>query len=486
MHQCEVNSNNIAANVDAELYRMFFIGRSNNFTVTECQANSNTGGTMLGDLRGFSPLDSSNLVFDGCQANNNHTNASDPSANAGIICFFLQNGGVLPVETNIIRNCQANFNRIDDAGAGRVIGTEAYIAGIFVQRSAIIDHCQSSYNSIGSADVVQYVEGFIASGSPGFSTSSVENVIISNSSFDNNTGGEFGLGIDLDAFSRDGDVASVFNITISNCSTSSNGSYGIFAGKFFQVPPDDSLFRNVEIIDCVCNRNGNGSLAPDAGGISVDGVGVLTIKDTVSNIVIKNCQVNDTFSSSGIANGIRVRRAKDVVIEDTNVFNTAADAGVAHGILFDTVKDSKIIRTQLHGNQNSGVELVGDNTDIAIIESVAMDNDIGFDFAAGSSASCCLVQDSRALSNKSAGFVHDIRPLATTFIGNEAQCNGKCRADNFEIHGGRISLYELSWTDGLMKNISGEPTISRWTNIIAGPTKIHKHHSSSSSHKRHH
>lgn len=425
LNECQVNSNNIAANIDGELYRMVFIGRSSNFTITKCQANSNTGGVMLGDLRGFSPLDSSNLVFDGCQVNKNHTDASDPSANAGILGIFLQNTDVLPAEPNIIRNCQVNFNRIDDGGAGR-IDTEGVIAGIVVQRSAIVDHCQSSNNSIGTADVIQYVEGLIAYGLPGATTSSVENVIISNCSFNNNTGGELGIGIVIDPFSSDGDVASIANITISNCSASSNGTYGISAGKFFQLPPDDSLLRNIEITDSICNKNGNGSLTPDAAGIFIDGVGVLTVEDTVSNILIKNCQVYDTASTLS-ANGIRVRRANNVVIENTNVFNTTADGGQAHGILFDNVTNSKILRTQVHGNQNNGVELVGDNSNIMILNSIAIDNDKGFSVARDSSLTAAIIQGNRALDNTSVGFEHATlspQPFDTAYLNNYAQNNG--------------------------------------------------------------
>ncbi len=456
MHRCQISNNTIATNVAGELYRMLFIGSSSNITVTECQANSNTAATLLGYLRGFSPFESSNLVFDGCQVNNNFAEAVDSNFDGGIVGIWLQTNGVGIVENTVIRNCQVNFNTIADGGAGRV-SAEAVIAGISLQGSGIIDHCQVNNNSIGTTDAIQYVEGLILYGPL------VKDIVVSNSSFDNNIGGEVGAGIVVLTYTDGGD--NEFNTTISNCSASSNQGIGIWPGKFFEFGPDSSLLRNLKIVDCVCNRNGSETF--DSAGIFIDGIEGF---DTVSNILIKNCQVNDTFSGVSAA-GIRVRGATNVVVEDTNVFATVgSDTSVpAHGILFDTVQNSKIIRTQVHGNQNSGIELVGDNSTVALIEVVAMDNDVGVHFAANSTFDCSLVQDSRALNNATAGFSYEPATLTTTFIGNESQCNGECVDFNYDNLNTRINLQELSWTNGAITNVNpavGQAAIgARFTNI---------------------
>jgi len=172
------------------------------------------------------------------------------------------------------------------------------------------------------------------------------------------------------------------------------------------------------ITDSVFNRNGNNST--DAFGIVI-----LPLDLGASNILIKGCQIYDTFAGFSAA-GIKVSNASNVVIEDTNVFNTTADDD-GHGILFDTVSDSKIIRTQLHGNQDSGVELVGDNTNVAILNSIAIDNDIGFSITTGSSLVQGAIQGNRAMGNTSAGFEHAAVlpvPFDTAYQNNFAQNNG--------------------------------------------------------------
>ncbi len=120
------------------------------------------------------------------------------------------------------------------------------------------------------------------------------------------------------------------------------------------------------------------------------------------------------------------------------------------------------------------VELIGDNSDIAIIECVAMDNDIGFEFAAGSTASCCLVQDSRALSNTTAGFKYAASPtpFTVTFIGNEAQCNGTTPStDNYALGTNKIPLQSLSWTTGIRTNIGATTDAlgARFANMYMAP-----------------
>lgn len=225
------------------------------------------------------------------------------------------------------------------------------------------------------------------------------------------------------------------------------------------------------------------------GGISVRALGL----ESCASSVVENCEMrNFTSSGNGIleiissntvmvqsvdvsgiaftgltpAGAIHVVSSTDVVIEHSHANRTISLNSAGHGILIDTCLDSKVIGSQMHGNDDSGVELVGDNTSIALIECVAMENDFGFDFAQTSTATCCLVQDCRALSNTVIGFAHLTGPLTTTFIGNEAQCNGQI---DYLINGGEINLQALSWFDGSIFDLNGGAALgARFTNITAG------------------
>ena len=74
------------------------------------------------------------------------------------------------------------------------------------------------------------------------------------------------------------------------------------------------------------------------------------------------------------------------------------------GIFFNGVTNSKIIHSEAFGNRTSGIQLSGSNRGISIIKCVVTGNEKGIEFTAGSTASCCLVQDCRANNNKGAGF----------------------------------------------------------------------------------
>lgn len=266
---------------------------------------------------------------------------------------------------------------------------------------------------------------------------------------------------------------------------------------------------NVAVTDCVFNNNASetedgasirfadgssavikGCLIRDTGafytaaGISASNASELVIEDTtingtaaigdgrgiafdsVNNSLIVRTQIHATIGGAD-ASGIYAVEGTNVVVQDTNVYGTSAE-GEAHGILFDTMSASKIIRSQVHENTNAGVELIGDNDSIAIIESIAMYNDIGFDFTESSTASCCLVQDCRAISNETYGFVHATSPVTTTFIGNEGHCNGELASDSYSING-VISLQELDWGTGDLTVIDGNAVLgARFTNLRAG------------------
>jgi hypothetical protein len=107
-----------------------------------------------------------------------------------------------------------------------------------------------------------------------------------------------------------------------------------------------------------------------------------------------------------------------------------------------------------------------------------MDNDVGVNFAPGSTATCSLVQDSRALHNTTTGFSYPAySPLTVTFIGNEAQCNGPCSCYGANDYAGlndRINLQRLRLSDGSLKSLNpkdkGAAALgARFTNLTVTP-----------------
>lgn len=443
MHQCETSNNTDSAGAiatpDTEDYMLLFLG-CENCQVTEHLSNNNSCTAPIAYFIGTMVADSNSMVLDECQSNSNF------AAELNILPFDSQLIGFWiapyfdgPVNDNVLKNSQSNFNQVADGGAGRTSGG-ANVRGIEMASSGIITHCQVNHNSMGTTGDIQAVWGIFAP--------SAKDITISHSSADNNTGGGAAFGIEIIQCER---------VVVSHCSASSNSFYGLLLGD----PNFGGPCNDVEIIDCVCHGNGTNAFTFPLVGPA--GIGIFA---SSTNIFIKGCQVYDTFANGYSTAGINAVQGSNVVIEDCNIFKTTSTTGAGFGILFDTLTDSKIIRTQVHENQNCGVELVGTNTNVAIIDSIAIDNNLGFNFASGSIASYCLVQDCRALSNTTCGFQYAAStPLTTTFIGNEAQFS----ADNYLIIGGIISLQSLSWTTGNVTHKTGDSNTGPWTNFEAVP-----------------
>lgn len=571
LYRCETSNNTNVAPGPESGDNQVLIFASDNVVVTEHYANNNSCAQPYAQNLIYYSLFSNNTIFDGCQANNNSM------AELAVLdsSFSMLSGFTIQSDSCIIRNSQANFNTVIDGGTRPA--TRGQLGALYpiwvLGNNTLIDHSQANNNVMETTGLSQSVVGILVD--------VVSNTTILHSTMNNNSGGEVAAGIDL--FQADG-------AQVRNCTANNNGGWGIGSDYYFF--PSGPV-TNAEIIDCECHGNGGDAFSA---GIFING----------NNVLVKGCHVNDTASDvtpasiSGDLAGIIVQSASNVVIEDSSVFNSRSintEASIetsfkAHGILFDSVTDSNIVRTQEHGNENAGVELVtssyipfvftnpaalapirafytrfgpsitssinasgeladptnactslsndlagkigivirdgscgsakfvldteaahalatliidntgnpgnfagspnqtkvalvisqedgeallralqnnpgltltletvpfSDNDTISIIESTAKGNDIGFEFAAGSTATCCLVQDSRALNNKTAGFVHGITPLTTTFIGNEAQCNGTKAEDNYVIAdpaNNAINLQEYAWNDGTFKNIS--------------------------------
>ncbi|MBS0635415.1 MAG: right-handed parallel beta-helix repeat-containing protein [Verrucomicrobia bacterium] len=420
----------LVANTDIVEDNIVYLQSCDSFKITNHQSNNNSCTATILTFTGYYTLNSTNIIIDGCQANNNlvATQSAHPNIIAQLIGIYINTN----TETCIVRNCQANFNTVNNGNTRP--GTFASVAGIEIQDGAfevLIDNCQACYNTMNTTGALQqaigiYIFANAASGS---------NITISNCIADNNRGGEKGLGI----LSRYPDL-----VTIKNCSASSNSRYGISIGTISF--PNSGSNTNVQIFDCTCYLNGNNSSTS---------AGILLIGTNSINVHIKNCEVNDTFSNAG-ASGIEVIRGINVTIEDTNVFGTTSSTGTANGILLNNCSDSKIIRAQLNRNKNAGVELISTNSRITIIDCSAVSNGKGFEFASGSTASCCLVQNNKAINNTTAGFVYAASPtpFTVTFMGNEAQCNGTTAStDNFSLGTNKIPLQSLSWSTGISTQI---------------------------------
>ncbi len=463
------NNQDIAGNSatpDSEDYQLLLL-HCQNCTIFDHQAANNTSTAPVFYFYLIAILDSSNVVCDSSQANSNEISelAVIPGFSSIMLAIDMDAYyGDMPTKNNVIRNCQANFNRIDNAPANP--NDSMFIAYRTGGGDTIIENCQANDNFVGSlsGDLLQtYCLGIVAG-------AELNNVVIANCQANNNSGGELGIG-----YTIVGD--NVHNIKIQNCTGNSNSSFGVLLVN----DNPDAPSNNIEIIDCTFAQNGGGN--PVAGetyygpvtaaGIASFNRGAFGVAG-MTNILIKGCTILDTFSTeaaTGFPVGIYFTLNQNVVIEDTNVFNTTTASSLGgYGILFDSLTDSKIIRTQVHTSQNSGVAIVGENETLAIIECVALDNNIGFDFSAASSVVCSLVQDSRALYNVTSGFNYGSLPLTVTFIGNEAQCNGEAADDNFAGLNSLINLQELSWTDGSITPInpigSGQAALgARFTNI---------------------
>jgi len=580
LHRCETSNNidivgtTVDSNLDVEDFMLNLIS-CDNFIITEHQSNKNSCTQKITYFVGTAALNSNGVVFDGCQSNGNL--AAElvvfPFA-SGMVVFWITSyfgASANATNSNVIRNSQANFNRVTRGGTGRTTAAPGYLFGMEVARYCDIDRCQANRNIMEDAQPFTLVLGILHG-------------TISNSEANDNFGGQFAAGLGFNQ-----PALELTNQSIVNCSACFNGNIGITLGN--PLSPAQAITQgNLTIIDCVCK--GNGGAAGKASGIILQ-----PVTGGNTNVLIKGCQVYDTGTafSTDVA-GISVTNGKNVVIEDTEVFNTsqatqlvvtttmlppivaaytinsprntlpitasavvtnptnactaitaipgkiaivlrdgacgsgtfvnntniggavatiivtccgtavtnyggtttqtavvvteadgnalvaalAANPGAlvtitvaqpttGAGIYLKDVRDTKILRTELISNLTSGIRLEGNNSDVAIIECVAMNNNIGFDFTATSTASCCLVQDCRALSNKTSGFVHATSPLATTFIGNEAQCNGANAAANYVIASGVINLQELNWSLGAYSQITGSGAVlgSHFANVRA-------------------
>lgn len=97
-----------------------------------------------------------------------------------------------------------------------------------------------------------------------------------------------------------------------------------------------------------------------------------------------------------------------------------------------------------------------------MINSAAKENLIGFRLDSGSNVNFFL-EGNVALNNLGSGFFHQPAVLTSAYLSNYARDNGT----NYSIAGGIIQLHTLDLSTGVYANTSGDPRLTKLTNIQA-------------------
>ncbi|AYV76807.1 MAG: hypothetical protein Barrevirus1_29 [Barrevirus sp.] len=308
-----------------------------------------------------------NLVVEYAQANENIADelvvTAAGSANSELTGFFV--GSIAGLD-GLMRYCQANDNVVKNGGSPRTTTLGNLNPIEIAATGVIVDTFQASNNVMNTILPNQFVNGIITNGST--------DIDILNSTADNNSGGFV-----VYAFQT---FSGSDRITLKGCSARNNRGYGIAIGDPLFL---DDFSNNVTIVDSFFLKNFHDTI--ETFGMFLKG----------TNILVKESEVTGTNSDKANATGIKAFSANNVVIQDTDVFTTTAPGFVGSGIVFDAVVDSKILRCQVHENQNDGVQLT----------TTSLNN---------------LVQDDYAVSNGGIGF-NDLSTFANVWLGNKAQAN---------------------------------------------------------------
>lgn len=419
-----------------------FIGLCEDVMLAGFQANNNIALAAVDNLYGVHTFNSDGILIGDSRITNNqaaglNVYTSTPSAVIGI--FHESPDGSITITKTI-----ANGTTCTNGGTRTLSDAQGFVAGIVAYGKAYLDHTQASEGFMGTTGTQTNVYGAMFA--------STLDVIVATSYFEDNNGGDYSAGI---CFVPTADDTEEAVRSVINSSASFNNGYGVIV---VPNPSGPSAFSNLLIDNTILNQNNHATLEAAGAFFNVTGA---------DNIYISGSEINGNFSSGAPAFGIFVANASNVVISGSHVLETAGTLG--YGIFFDTITDGEVYSSRCCGNQTTGIELDGSNSGIVLLECLAQDNSTGFSFAQTSTASCCLVQDCRAISNANFGFEHATSPLTTTFVGNEAQCNGSVEGDNYVINGGVINLQQLSWTTGDFTVVTGTDERSRWSNIVAVP-----------------
>lgn len=445
---CET-SNNIdiagsSVNDDTEDYLLnFFLCDS--CTVTAHKSNDNRcEPEPIAYFQACGVLDSTNIVFDRCEFNNNIVQELLLwDFQASFIVVYIAPYFTDISSNFVLSNCQINGNQVINSGGPRfTLPTAALMFGMDLFGSNyLFENCQFNGNQMGGAQPFTITEGL---------HSHAENVKILNSTFNSNIGGSDAAGL--------GTASGAFHMKLEGSTFNGNGRHGLVLGIPSAIPTQ-IVAHEVVVENCEFINNGSGAVIDDTSGIKI-----YPGAESSKNIVIKGCQILDTISTStdnGNAAGIYVIAGTNIVIEDTNVFNTTSSLFAGHGIVFEDCTDSKILRSQVHGNQDAGVRLNGLLDNITIVDNIAKGNDKGFTVPGVLTDG--VLQGNRAQGNTTVGFEHSSFfpvPFSTVYQNNYAQNNGI----NYNINN-IIQRHEYNVATATYIFAEGNTDLPEFTNI---------------------
>lgn len=461
---------------------------TNDVTCKNIQCNNN----QLGDIQTFNGISivSDDSSVDTLQFNNNSiTSLIFPLPfDANVSGLIIAGGNNVSCKNLIAQgNSVANGGqtRPDDSVRGLLNGVwiENYPDFGILSQNVSVNSIQFVGNTMGTTSPFTYVAGI-------FMDNGV-NVSVKDGYIAQNSGGQIASGIYNSTYF---DSTGSLNVVIEDSTVFDIGqkpSLAVVTTPAILAPipatftinsPRDTLPISLKTAEVTNPTNACSAITPIAGEIA------LVLRDGAcdSATFVDNTQVGQAVATiivtccgapvNGYA-GTTTQTAVVISEEDGNalVAALASKPGTkvsieflfpetGAGIIYKDVANSKIIRSEAFGNRTSGIQLSGTSTGLSVIECVTTGNNKGIEFTADSSASCCLVQDCRAINNVQAGFECLLTPFDVTFVGNEAQCN----TPNFAVPAAvNISLQTFDNSTGVFENVgtSNAALGSRFTNI---------------------
>lgn len=402
-------------------------------------SESNDNVITVADSSGFAPIhvrSCLDTVIDGCQADRNQLPVSTD--------LFFRAIYVADSPRNVITNSQANDNFAQLLG---VVEFPLEFVGIRLlvttgQNDTVISNCQVSGNRVADG----------GSGRTGFAFGNLFGIHIDadiNPGLENRTAVESCQVSDNQMLS-DSDkqfVAGMFlvvgiDITVSNCSVDGNRGgeevYGILVSSGVSGEAINS--RNVRILNSTANDNISRNYSA---GILLAGDSSTDVKSSVENVEVIGCQVNRNNTTGGPPFGIALQNARGCSIIDCEMDRNPNGfySGVKTGLFSDPTQIS---------TANSVINCsVKEGVNGFVLDTTSNNN--------------FLFEGNVALNNAGVGFYHAPATLTSTYLSNFARDNGT----NYFINGGIIQLHTLDLSTGVYANTSGDPRLTKLTNIQA-------------------
>lgn len=402
MFNCQFNSNK-KTNNNSQLI-CICITESDNCSLINCETNFNEA--EYGYLVGIGAYDCGHIYLLNCKSNDNLLYGE--TGKGGFLHGFL----LCSVETCVMRRCDANGNTSNYITTGVTIKNLDGLKG----EARIVE---STFNSNYGMETAAGILAFL-----------VNNIYIDRCQCDHNES-------KLEKWLT-------MNLNIESFAA------GIWIGRV----------NSVNVYNSTCNSN-----------VSIFGNGIgmcfdfLTLHDDKidffgpSNIKVNNCFANNNKSTNKLGIGISIegllkfKKTRNVRIKETQCSDNSH-----HGYLCSTSNNVVFENCKADNNLASGFHYIGICFNICTLRCMSKNNNIGY-YITGINRG--YFEDNQALGNITFGFKHTNRTLDSTFIGNYADSNNT----NYSITGGIIDLFKLDHTTGIYTNISGNDTLTKWSNI---------------------